>query len=323
MRIVFHGSNAETFLRGFEAYLEPGHQVDLVSDGLDGEGESEAFEAADVVVGVALSEHHPVPKSAKLYQAPAAGVDKIDMARLPEGASVCNAFGHEGAIAEYVMAALLARHVPLGQADEQLRQGDWTYWAGKPTGLRSELSSQTIGILGFGHIGKAIAKAAKAFGMGVTVCNRSAPDADAGIDHAFPLSELSAFMGSADIIIATLPLTDQTEGLIAENALASMRDGAVIMNVGRGPVIDEAALFAALSSGRIDGVIDTWYVYPTGDEPNPAPSRFPFETLRNVVMTPHMSAWTFGTIERRQKTIAENVRRLAASEELVNIVARR
>ncbi|SMD09010.1 Phosphoglycerate dehydrogenase [Fulvimarina manganoxydans] len=323
MRIVFHGSNAETFLRGFEAHLKPGHDVALVSDALERDGEKEIFESADVVVGVALSAHHPVPLSAKLYQAPAAGVDKIDMARLPEGATVCNAFGHEGAIAEYVMAALLARHVPLGQADDQLRNGDWSYWAGKPTGLRSELSSQTIGILGFGHIGKAIAKSAKAFGMGVTVCNRSAPDANAGIDQAFALSDLSAFMGSADIVIATLPLTEQTEGLIDAKALASMRDGALIMNVGRGPVIDEAALFAALSSGRIDGIIDTWYVYPTGDAPNPKPSRFAFETLTNVLMTPHMSAWTFGTIERRQKTIAENVRRLAAGDELVNVVARR
>ena len=323
MRIVFHGSNAETFLRGFEAHLEPGHQVDLVSDGLEHDGERETFEAAEVVVGVALSEDHPVPSSAKLYQAPAAGVDKIDMARLPKGATLCNAFGHEGAIAEYVMAALLARHVPLRKADGQLRQGDWSYWAGKPTGLRSELSSQTIGILGFGHIGKAIARAAKAFGMGVTVCNRSAPAEEAGIDQAFALSDLSAFMGSADIVVATLPLTEETDGLIDEAALASMREGAVIMNVGRGPVIDEAALFAALSRGRIDGVIDTWYVYPTGDMREPKPSRFAFETLKNVVMTPHMSAWTFGTIERRQKTIAENVRRLAAGEELVNVVPRR
>lgn len=77
-----------------------------VSDGLDGDGEREAFEKADVIVGVALKEDHPTTGALKLYQSPAAGVDQIDVGCLPEGARLCNAFGHETAIAAYVMAAL-------------------------------------------------------------------------------------------------------------------------------------------------------------------------------------------------------------------------
>jgi phosphoglycerate dehydrogenase-like enzyme len=100
-----------------------------------------------------------------------------------------------------------------------------------------------------------------------------------------------------------------------------MRSDAVIINVGRGPVIDEQALFDALSSRAIGGgIIDTWYTYPSAETPNPQPSRLPFNTLDNVLMTPHMSGWTQGTIKRRQQTIADNINRLARGDALVNLV---
>jgi phosphoglycerate dehydrogenase-like enzyme len=128
-------------------------------------------------------------------------------------------------------------------------------------------------------------------------------------------------MGSADTIVNTLPLTAETRGLVGATALAAMRADAVIVNVGRGPVIDEAALYEALKSGRIGGaIIDTWYCYPTAEEPEPLPGRFPFHELDNVVMTPHMSGWTHGTVRRRQGTMADNVNRLARGKGLRNVV---
>ena len=100
-----------------------------------------------------------------------------------------------------------------------------------------------------------------------------------------------------------------------------MRSDGVILNVGRGPVIDEQALFDALQSGAIGGaIIDTWYRYPSGKDQSPMPGNLPFESLPNVTMTPHMSGWTEGTIKRRKQTIAENVGRLARGEHLVNAV---
>jgi phosphoglycerate dehydrogenase-like enzyme len=100
-----------------------------------------------------------------------------------------------------------------------------------------------------------------------------------------------------------------------------MRPDAVIVNVGRGPVIDERALYEALAGRRIGGaVINTWYRYPTPDDPNPLPSALPFHDLDTILMTPHMSAWTHGTISRRQKVIAANINNLAASRPLVNVV---
>ncbi|MAU95513.1 2-hydroxyacid dehydrogenase [Jiella pacifica] len=320
MLIVFHGANAETFSIGIEDRLGAGHEVVRVSDALDGDGEREAFEKAEIIVGIALKEHHPTPRALKLYQSPAAGVDQIDVGCLPEGSTLCNAFGHETAIAEYVMAALLARHVPLVRVDAQLRQGNWEHWAGRPTGLRSELRSQTLGIVGFGHIGKAIAKAAKAFGMRVLVANRSVVEPTDVVDESFGLERLGEMAPMVDVLLATLPLTEETRGLIGADVLSALPNGAVIMNVGRGAVIEEHALYDAFASGRISGIIDTWYRYPSVENPEPHPSELPFHELPNLLMTPHMSAWTTGTIARRQEVIVDNVRRISRGELPVNRV---
>ena len=321
MKIVFHGGNAANFREGFEAILGEAHEIVDVSDALDRPGERAHFESAEVIVGIRLGTGEPVPRALRLYHAPAAGTDAIDAERLPTGAVLCNCFGHEHAIAEYVMTALLQRHVPVADADARLRKGEWTYWAGRPGALRTELGSQTIGLLGFGHIGKAIAVRAKAFGMKVVVANRSVVPTSDLVDESYRLDQLPAFMGAADAVVVSLPLLEATRGIVDAKAFAAMRAGAVILNVGRGPVIEEQALFDVLSEGRIGGaIIDTWYTYPSADKLETAPGTLPFATLPNLVMTPHMSGWTGGTVRRRQQTIAENIRRLARGQALINTV---
>jgi phosphoglycerate dehydrogenase-like enzyme len=321
MRIVFHGANAAAFEPGFAEMVGSEHSVAYVSDTVSTRREIDAFGEADVLIGVQLNRAHPAPRKLRLYHAPAAGVDAIDRACLPAGVPLCCCFGHEAAIAEYVMTALLLRHVPIPAADRDLRQGKWTYWASSRDALRTELGDMTLGIVGFGHIGKAVASRAKAFGMTVHVANRSRLTAGPIVDRAFSLAELPAFMGSSDYVLVTLPHNAETEGLIGAAALAAMRPHGVILNVGRGPVIDETALYDALKSRRIGGaVIDTWYVYPSPADPAPYPSRHPFHTLPNCTLTPHMSGWTHGTIRRRQQTIADNIGRLTRGEPLVNVL---
>lgn len=319
MKIVFHGANAQTFREGLEPLLEEAHDIAVVPDDLSGEAARAAYLAADIIVGVKYTSTTAVPPELKLYQVPGAGYDGIDLATLPAGVALCNCFGHENAIAEYVMAALLARHVPLADADKRLRSGDWKYWAGGPTGLRTELGATSIGIVGFGHIGKTLALRAKAFGMSVSVANRSAIPASDLVDRAYALSDLPALMGSVDTVVNTLPLTDETRGLIGAAELGAMRPDAVILNVGRGAVIDEVALYGAMKARRIGGaIIDTWYVYPNAENGHPLPSDLPFHELDNVIMTPHMSGWTHGTIRRRRETIADNINRCASGKPLKN-----
>jgi phosphoglycerate dehydrogenase-like enzyme len=128
-------------------------------------------------------------------------------------------------------------------------------------------------------------------------------------------------MATADAVVVTLPLTEGTRGLIDAQALSAMRAQAVLINVGRGPVIDEQALFDALKQRRIGGaVIDTWYQYPDPAQAQCAPSRLDFASLDNLVMTPHMSGWTEGTVRRRQQTLADNITRLAQGQPLINVL---
>jgi phosphoglycerate dehydrogenase-like enzyme len=323
IKIAFHGSNVANFRPGFEALIGDEYCIVDLSEDLAEPGEREHYETADVIIGIRLDTSLPTPRGLRLFHAPAAGTDAIDRSLLPAGIPLCNCFGHEQAIAEYVMAALLQRQVPFAGADAELRHGRWTYGAGRPSALHDELGSKTIGLLGFGHIGKTVAERARAFGMRVNVANRSKVE-DPLVDLAFGLDQLSAFMASADVIVVSLPLTPQTSGIVGAAELAAMRHDAVILNVGRGPLIDEQALYRALSEESIGGaVIDTWYQYPTAYRQECAPATYDFAALPNVLMTPHMSGWTHGMVQRRQRTIAENIRRLLQGQDLVNVLTPR
>lgn len=320
LKIVFHGQNAANFRQGFEQLIDPQHQILDLSDALDQPGERAHYESADVVIGIKLHDDMPKPLQARLFHAPAAGTDAVNTALLPTQCTLANCFGHENAIAEYVIAALLMRHVPLMQADRDLRQQRWTYWAGRQAALRTEMGSQTIGLLGFGHIAQTVAQRAKAFGMRVHVANRS-PISHPVVDRSWTLDALQDFMASSDAVVVSLPLTDNTRSLVDAKALAAMRPDAVLMNVGRGAVIDEKALYDALASRQIGGaVIDTWYQYPAPTQAECAPSQYDFAALDNVLMTPHMSGWTAGTVRRRQETLADNIGRLSRGEGLINVL---
>jgi phosphoglycerate dehydrogenase-like enzyme len=321
MRIVFHGENAASFSGGFAALMPAGAEVHVLPDALVSQADRDCYAQADVIVSNKFDETMPRPDRLTLFHVPAAGFDAVKLDLLPPSVVVCNCFGHEQAIAEYVMSAILARHVPITDADARLRKGDWKYWAGKLDRLHGEMAGKTMGLLGFGHIGKAIAARAKAFEMRVSVANRSAVAVSGMVDQSYTLDRLKDFWGSADYIVVSVPLADATKGMVADDAFAAMRPDAVVINVGRGPTIDEAALYNALKSGRIGGaIIDTWYTYPTAGQLNPQPSRLPFSELTNVVMTPHMSGWTPGTIRRRQQTIADNIRRRSSNAACINVV---
>lgn len=325
MRIAFHGANAAAFSEGFATLLGgkgvAGAEVVVLPDQLDAAAERDAYAEADVVIGIRFDASLPRPERLRLFHLPAAGYDAVDFAALPQGAMVCNCFGHEHAIAEYVLAAMLQRTVPLADADRKLRQGEWAYWAGSPARLHGEMAGTTLGLLGFGHIGKAVAVRARAFGLRVHVANRSRVPEGELVDRYFPLPAPAEFWQGADTVVVTVPLTPDTRGIVGRDALAAMRGDAVLVNVARGPVVDEQALFDALRDRRIGGaVIDTWYQYPAADDACGAPSSLPFHELPNLLMTPHMSGWTRGTICRRQETMADNIRRRMRGEPCENVL---
>lgn len=321
MNIVFHGENAASFTKDFADLVGPAHAVAVLPDRLERDEDRAAYAAADVIVGVGFHAGLPQPTALKLFHVPGAGYDAVDLGLLPASVTVCNCFGHEQAISEYVMSAILARHVPLQDADQQLRQGHWAYWAGAANRTHDEMSGKTIGLIGYGHIGKAIAKRAKAFEMRVHVANRTPVPLEQPVDRVFGLDQLEAFYPTVDYIVMSLPLTADTKGLVDQKAFASMKRSAVVINVGRGATIDEQALYDALRHHTIAGaVIDTWYQYPAHIDERKQPGSLAFNALEHLVMTPHMSGWTDGTIRRRQNTIAQNIIHITKGEPCINVV---
>jgi phosphoglycerate dehydrogenase-like enzyme len=321
MKIAFHGKGTHVFADGFEALMDVPVEARVLDLALADADERAWFATADVVVGARLNATMPVPKAARLYQGVGAGFDQIALARLPAGCALCNCYGHEAPIAEYVIAALLNRHIPFAEADAALRRGDWSWGHFTAAALRGEWSGSRLGIVGYGHIGREVARKAAAFDVTVHVANRSEVDDPIRVARWWPLAELAALCAEVDALVVTLPASPETDGIVGAACFDALPMHAVLINVGRGAVVDERALYAALRDERIaSAVIDTWYVYPSPDAPNPTPGNLPFHGLDNVVMTPHFSGWTTGLVARRRRTMAENVRRLARGEPLVNVV---
>ena len=320
MRVAFHGAGTRVFADGFDDVVAVPVETRVLDLDLDDPGERAWFERADVIVGATFDARMP-PPSARLYHVVGAGYDRVELDRLPAGCAVCNCYGHEAPIAEYVTAALLNRHIPFAEADARLRRGDWSWGLGKAASLRGEWSGSRLGIVGYGHIGREVARKAAAFDVEVHVANRSRVDDPERVARWWPLADVAALCAGLDALVVTLPASPETDGLIGAACLEALPPHAVLVNVGRGAVVDEDALYTALAERRIAAaVVDTWYVYPTAEQPHPTPGRRPFHELDNVVMTPHFSGWTHGLVARRQRTMAENVRRLAAGEPLLNLV---
>src|SRR6185436_8648864 len=184
-----------------------------------------------------------------------------------------------------------------------------------------ELFGRTLAVVGLGRIGRAVAARAKAFGMRVLAANRTVRAGERDVERVVGLGELGEVLREADFVVLGCALTPETRGLIDARALAAMKPNAVIVNVALGPVIDEAALFEALTKRRTGGaVIDTWWRYPGNVQDDPASWPFRFDRLDNVILSPHMAGWTRGTLERRAVVMAANLDRLARGEPLAHVL---
>jgi phosphoglycerate dehydrogenase-like enzyme len=301
MDIVFTGNIATCGSAEFSRSLRTPHEVRIYPCEL---GE------AEVLVGTPVTRRmvEQAPKL-RLVHASGAGYDSIAMDALPPGVRVCNVFHHERAIAEYVMMTMLALDRELFRQDSGLRKGIWDGSCVQGPPRTSELTGRTLGIVGFGHIGREVARVAAAFDLRI-LSLRS--------DHARP--DLEKLLAESDFIVIACPLTEDTRGIIGAAELAKMRPTASLINVARGEVVDEAALFEALRDRKIrSAAIDVWYQYPKNGVAR-QPSRFPFGELDNVILTPHSSAWTDRVVSLRFRDIAANIDRLAAGEPLVNVV---
>jgi phosphoglycerate dehydrogenase-like enzyme len=225
--------------------------------------------------------------------------------------------------AELAIALLFAAAKVIIPYDSKLRQNDWTMRYLRP-GPSLLLDGKTALILGYGAIGQRIAAACKGIGMTTLAIKRRVQQtSDETACEIHPLEALHDLLPRADALIICLPLTPQTENLIGAQELAMLPVTNVLVNVGRGPIVDQAALYAALIDGQIHSAgLDVWYEYPPDKESraHTPPAAYPFHELDNVVMSPHRGGDTSETDRIRMSHLSKMLNNMLEEKPVPNEV---
>ncbi|MEV0778318.1 2-hydroxyacid dehydrogenase [Streptomyces sp. NPDC050428] len=301
-----------------------GHDWDFLADRSDADV-ARHLSTADVLVASRLTAALAgTAGRLRLVHVTGAGYDRIAVDALPPGASVCNTFHHGPSIAEHVVMTtlMLSRRVP--RVDRLMREGTWESVAVDPgVALGATLTGRTVGVVGLGETGGQVVRAMTALGMRARAVRRD-PNApvpgDLRLDRVDGEDGLDDLLAGSDVVVLTVPLTAATTGMIGPARLSLMGPHALLINVARGPLVQEDALFDALAGRRIGGAgLDVWWSHPKDGAGTRGYTR-PFHTLDNVVMTPHHSGHTRETFANRAHEIADNIGRLAKGEPLTNVV---
>ncbi|WP_405978462.1 2-hydroxyacid dehydrogenase [Streptomyces sp. NBC_00158] len=253
----------------------------------------------------------PLPRmpGLRVVQTLTAGIDHVlpGLGHLSPGVRLCNARGvHEASTAELALTLVLAslRGIP-----GMVRGQDREEWRG---GFYDALADRSVLIVGYGAIGAAVEDRLVPFECGrITRVARSARTAPHGPVHA--LADLPGLLPGADVVVLTTPLTEDTRGLVDSAFLGRMKDGALLVNVSRGPVVDTAALLAELDSGRLRAALDV-------TDPEPLPAGHPLWHAPNVLITPHVGGSSSAFEPRAKRLVARQLTRFAAGEEVHNTV---
>lgn len=288
-----------------------------VPDGIEmtvWEGLGELPEGSDTVQAIVvpyLSSESTIGALAEMpelrwLQTLTAGTDSL-AGKIPSWVTVCNARGlHDTATAEQALALTLAGRNDVTAYERQRQQGLWETIRQRPG-----LADASVVILGYGSIGKAIEARLLPFECRVTRVARTARDADGVHVHAFV--ELPELLADADVLIIVAPLTQETTGLVDAALLARLPDGALVVNVGRGKIIDSDALLAELVSRRLEAALDV-------TDPEPLPAGHPLWTAPGLVLLPHIGGHSRAFEPRARRLVADLLTRLAAGDEPRNIV---
>jgi glyoxylate reductase len=242
------------------------------------------------------------------------GYDEIDVAACAaQGVAVTNTPGVlDAATADLTLALILATRRRLVEADAFVRAGKWgTEWV-STTLLAQEVSGATLGIVGAGRIGKAVARRARGFDMRLLYTKRKRLPEDEENELDLEFCALDDLLGEADIVTIHVPLTDETQGLFDDRRIGLLRDGASLINTARGAILDEQALVEALVAGRIRAGLDVFT-----DEPRVPQQLF---ELPNVVLTPHLGSATRETREAMTGVLVDNLQAAAEGRPLPNPV---
>ena len=237
----------------------------------------------------------------RVIQLMSAGAERA-VPYVPDGVTLCNARGaHDPAVAEWIMAVILAevRRLPRFMAAQQA--GKWQFATSRP------LAGQHVLIVGYGSIGAAVEKLLTPFGVtAARVARRARPGVSA-------IDDLPALLPAADIVILLVPVTPATTGLADARFLARMHDDALLVNAARGSIVDTGALLAELRSGRLRAALDV-------TDPEPLPAGHPLWSAPGLLLTPHVAGASTDATRRAMAIVRDQLARYAAGEPLLNVV---
>lgn len=237
----------------------------------------------------------------RVVQTMTAGVEHIRSA-VPDGVVLCNGKGiHNASTAELTLGLILASLRGIANFVRAQDQGQW-----RPV-TRPSLADRTVLIVGYGEVGAAIERRLAGFEVEVIRVARTARE---GV-HGF--SDLPGLIPEADVVVLIVPITAETRGMVDDDFLARMKDGALLVNVARGPVVDTDALVAALHTGRIHAALDV-------TDPEPLPEGHPLWKAPNLLISPHVGGASSAMWPRTYKVVREQLERFAAGEPLANVM---
>jgi phosphoglycerate dehydrogenase-like enzyme len=241
----------------------------------------------------------------RVVQTLTAGVDSV-LTALPDGVTLCNAAGvHDASTAELAVGLTLASLRHLDDFARAMPDGRWLY------DRHEALADKRVLIVGFGSIGRAIARRLDGFECQVSAVARTARRIE-GIDVR-SIEELPVLLPDADVVILIVPLTPDTRGMVDAAFLARLHDGALLVNVARGPVLDTDALLAECASGRLRAALDV-------TDPEPLPEHHRLWRTPGVLISPHVGGNTSAFLPRARRLVAAQLRRSADGQPWANVV---
>lgn len=278
--------------------------------------DKDTFTDCEVLLGAFPTEFLSEVKTLVWHQLSSAGADKVlaPYAYANDGVVITNASGAFGvSIAEYLLtgALMLLRKMP--RYMENQRQRKW-----KSAGPIGSIYGSTVTVLGLGDLGSAFAMRVKALGATVRGVKRTRTEPPAYLDALYTIAELDQSLSGADIVACCLPYTPETDGLISRERFLAMRQGAYFLNAGRGPIVDEDALYEALRQGWLGGAcIDV-------AREEPLPENSPLWSLDNIIITPHIAGRDYDKLNGEQifRIYYDNLTRYLTGQPLFNIVDR-
>jgi phosphoglycerate dehydrogenase-like enzyme len=240
----------------------------------------------------------------RIVQTLTAGVDHL-MPCLPDGVTVCNAAGvHDAATSELAVGLMIGAQRRLADLVRAQDRGEWDQQ------MAGAVADRKVLVIGAGNIGQAIRRRLDGFECDVTLVGRSARD---GIRA---MKELPDLLPAADVVVLIVPITEETRGMVDARFLRAMKDRALLVNVARGPVVVTDDLLAEVSTGRLRAALDV-------TDPEPLPADHPLWHAPGVVITPHVGGASDALWPRAYRLVAEQLRRTAAAEPLLNQVSER